>query len=184
MTQESTRSSRIDQSAMRFRAISAALLVAMASVGISFVGVATSGARTRHAGMETKLSAVSVSGVGDVLVTATGRVVYDLSSDHRSRVSCSATCMKYWPQVLADGPVVAGPGVKQSLLGKIKAPNGKEQVTYNKWPLYTYVADTKAKEASGEGVVAFGGTWKAMHPSGSPASKQSSGGGGGGGYGY
>jgi predicted lipoprotein with Yx(FWY)xxD motif len=162
---------------------SAAVLTALAVFGIAFVGVTTSGARGRHAVMSTKVHAANVTGVGSVLVDSAGRTLYVFSADKQSRVSCSSTCEKYWPQVVADGSVVAGSGVKKSLLGRIKAPNGKEQVTYNRWPLYTYVGDTKAGVATGEGSTAFGGTWRAIHPSGTVAKKQSSGSGGGG-YGY
>lgn len=179
MTQVSTRRSRIATAATRVRVISAAGLVVLAGLGVGFVGVTTSGARTGHA--TTKVHAASVSGLGSVLETASGRVLYVFSPDHRTHVSCLNTCEKYWFPMIASGSVVAGSGVKQSLLGKIKASNGKEVVTYNKWPLYTYVADTKAGEASGQGIVTFGGTWKAIHPTGTPATKQSSGGGG---YGY
>jgi predicted lipoprotein with Yx(FWY)xxD motif len=172
-----------DRSAtVRFRVSAAVVLVALAALGGTFIGVAGSGARARHAAMSTRIHTANIKGVGTVLVDSAGRTLYVFSLDKRSAVRCSKTCQKYWPQLVADGSLVAGPGVKKALLGKIKAPNGKEQVTYNRWPLYTYVADTKAGVASGEAVVAFGGTWHGMHPSGAIATKQSSGGGGG--YGY
>ncbi len=181
MTQSSNRRFPAGFATARFRVWTAAALVTFAAFGIAFVGVTTSGARV-HAAMSTKVHAASVSGVGSVLVDSAGRTLYVFSLDKRSRVSCSSTCEKYWPQLVADGSVVAGSGVKKSLLGTIKAPNGKEQVTYNKWPLYTYVGDTKAGVATGEGATAFGGTWHGIHPNGSIATKQSSSGGGG--YGY
>ncbi|MGA8296078.1 MAG: hypothetical protein WB770_03445 [Acidimicrobiales bacterium] len=165
----------------RFRVLTAALLAAIAALGVAFVGVASSSARERHAA-STTVREKSISGVGTVLVDSAGRTLYVFSLDKRTAVKCSTSCEKYWPQLVAQGKLVAGPGLKKSLLGKIKAPNGKEQVTYNRWPLYTYAGDTKSGEATGEQIVAFGGTWKAIHASGTPASKQS--GGGGGGYGY
>ncbi len=181
MTQSSDRRFPGRVATARFRVSTAAVLVTLAGFGVAFVGVTTSGARVRH--VKTEVHVASVSGVGSVLVDSAGRTLYVFSLDKRSRVSCSSTCEKYWPQVVADGSVVAGSGIKKSLLGTIKAPNGKEQVTYNKWPLYTYVGDTKAGVATGEGATGFGGTWHGIHPSGSIATKQSSGGGGGG-YGY
>ncbi len=186
MTQRSSQRIRERVATPRVRiSTAAAVLVALAT--FAFVGVTTSGAgprHTRHATMTTKVHAVSVTGVGTVLVDSAGRTLYVFSVDKRSKVACSTACEKYWPPLVADGSVVAGSGVKKALLGKIKAPNGKEVVTYNHWPLYTYVADTKAGVATGEDAVAFGGTWRAIHPSGAVAEKQSSSGGGGGGYGY
>lgn len=186
MTQASSQRFREYAATSRIRVSTAAVLVALATLGLAFVGVTSSGAgprQTRHAAMTTKIHAASVTGVGTVLVDSAGRTLYVLSADKHSKVSCSSACQKYWPPLVADGSVVAGSGVKKALLGKIKAPNGKEVVTYNHWPLYTYVGDTKSGVATGEDAVAFGGTWRAMHPSGAVAQKQSSGGGGGG-YGY
>lgn len=181
MKQTLNRSGRELAARLRPRASTAALLAALAALGIAFVGVSNSGAREQHA-KSTEVLAKSVSGVGTVLVDSAGRTLYVFSRDKQAKVTCSSTCEKYWPQFVAVGSVVAGSGVKKSLLGEIKAPNGKEQVTYNRWPLYTYVGDTKAGVATGEGAVAYGGTWRAIHPSGTAATKQSSGGGGG--YGY
>lgn len=165
------------------RASAAALLAMLAAISFAFVGVTTSGARARHAAMTTKVHAASVTGVGSVLVDAAGKTLYVFSTDKQARVSCSSKCEKYWPPLVADGSPVAGPGVKKALLGEIKSPDGKEQVTYNRWPLYTYVGDTKAGVSTGEDAVAFGGTWRAIHPDGEVATKQSSSSGGGG-YGY
>jgi predicted lipoprotein with Yx(FWY)xxD motif len=154
----------------------------LAGFGVAFVGVSSSGARPRHSSMTTELHAKSVSGVGTVLVDSAGRTLYVFSRDKRAKVTCTSSCETYWPPLVADGSVTAGSGVKKSLLGKIKAPNGKEVVTYNHWPLYTYVGDTKSGVATGEDANTFGGMWHAIHPSGSIAQKQSSGGGGGGYY--
>jgi predicted lipoprotein with Yx(FWY)xxD motif len=186
MTQTSEQRSRGWSAKRRVRLSTAAGVVAIATFGLAFVGITASGAgprHTRHAAMSTKVSEATVKGVGSVLVDGAGRTLYVFSLDKHSKVSCSSSCEKYWPPLLADGSVVAGSGVQKALLGKIKAPNGKEVVTYDHWPLYTYVADTKAGVATGEDALAFGGTWHAIHPSGAIAKKQSSSSGGGG-YGY
>ena len=46
------------------------------------------------------------------------------------------------PPLMTKAKPVAGPGVKQALLGTTKRPNGKLQVTYNGHPLYRYVGGT------------------------------------------
>jgi len=60
-------------------------------------------------------------------------------------------------------------------------------VTYNGWPLYTFVGDSAAHQSNGEGIVADGGTWYLVkssatsHDSTPVRSKTSSSSGGGGG---
>jgi hypothetical protein len=39
-------------------------------------------------------------------------------------------------------------------------------VTYNRWPLYTYVTDTKPGQTSGQNVNNSGGKWYVLSPSG------------------
>jgi hypothetical protein len=52
------------------------------------------------------------------------------------------------------------------MLKSDKDPAGGKVVTYNKWPLYTYVADSAAGQANGEGVNANGGRWYVISPAG------------------
>ena len=65
----------------------------------------------------------------------------------------------------AVGALRAAPGVKRSLIGTVRRSNGRRQVTYNGWPLYTYVNE-------GPGVVrcqnirTHGGVWLVQRASG------------------
>jgi hypothetical protein len=63
---------------------------------------------------------------------------------------------------------VAGSGVRASLLGTIKRPDGKLQVTYAGKPLYLYSGDSKPGQANGQGV---NQAWYAITPSGSVTTK-------------
>jgi predicted lipoprotein with Yx(FWY)xxD motif len=107
--------------------------------------------------------------VGTVVVSPAGRTLYLFGPDRQRKVTCTGVCAQSWPPLYVRGTPIAGPGIKASLLGTIKAPNGKTQVTYNHWPLYSFVVDTKAGQANGQGVRAFGGTWFAVNPSGDRA---------------
>lgn len=129
----------------------------------------------------------SVSKVGNVLVDAQGHTVYYFAKDSKDHATCTGACAKVWPPLTVSGSPVAGSGVKASMLGTTKDADGKTQVTYHGWPLYTYAADTKAGVAHGEGLKTFGGLWWALtsagtaaHPAGSSGSSSSGGGGGGG----
>lgn len=89
---------------------------------------------------------------GQHLTDAHGNSLYILKRDAQGASTCTGECAKNWPPLLVTGTPVAGNGVDASLLGTVKRPDGSLQVTYNGWPLYTYVRDTKAGESNGEGL--------------------------------
>jgi len=144
------------------------------------------------------VSAKNVPGVGTVLVNGAGRTLYMLTSEKGGKITCttSSGCIKFWPEIdLPSGTTAAkaGPGVQSSLLGTVKGAAGTE-VTYNGWPLYTFVGDSAAGVAKGQGQTSFGGTWYVLNSSGSPVTAKTTSGGSaaspskssssGGGYGY
>ena len=93
---------------------------------------------------------------GKVLATSTGRTLYLDTADGRNKSRCTSAngCASLWPPLLTKGKPVAGMGVKQSLLGTLKR-GAKLQVSYNGHPLYTWTGDSKAGQATGEGVEGF-----------------------------
>lgn len=119
--------------------------------------------------------------VGRVLVNSKGFSLYDFSGDGLEGVtSCLATnvsggapCTNVWVPVIATGPLVAGPGVSQSLLGTEQRTEGPgntiTQVTYAGEPLYTFVKDTGAGQTNGQDVTAFLGFWRLVSNLGGPA---------------
>ena len=42
-------------------------------------------------------------------------------------------------------------------------------MTYNQWPLYTFIGDTAAGQAKGQGLNTFGGHWSALDTQGAAA---------------
>ena len=72
-----------------------------------------------------------------ILVTSTGLTLYLHTTDSARRSRCYATCAETWPPLRTNAVPVAGPGVKQKLLGTIRRRDGRRQVTYNHHPLYT-----------------------------------------------
>jgi hypothetical protein len=54
------------------------------------------------------------------------------------------------------------------MVGAIPVAGDVDVVTYDRWPLYTYVADVSPGMASGEGINLNGGPWYLMRPDGSP----------------
>jgi predicted lipoprotein with Yx(FWY)xxD motif len=110
------------------------------------------------------------SALGKILVSASGRTLYHYSSEPKNVVKCTGSCAAKWPPLLIAAGVkpLAAPGVTASLLGTVKRPDGKVQVTYHGMPLYLFAGDTKAGAVNGQGA---GGIWHAIAPSGSVVTK-------------
>lgn len=118
--------------------------------------------------------AAKVAGVGTVLVDASGYTLYLFTPDKQSKSTCSGSCAAVWHPLTVRNKPVAGSGTKAALLGTVKDADGKTQVTYDKWPLYTFTVDSKPGQASGQGVKSFGGQWWAVTPAGKEAGATSS----------
>jgi len=124
-----------------------------------------------------------------VVTNSAGKTLYWFAPDTSTRSNCSGSCATYWPPV--TGPVTAGSGVTGTL-GTITRSDGTTQATYDGHPLYTYVGDTAAGQAKGNGLNLSGGLWYEMTVSGakpataagSTSTSTSSSTGSGGGYGY
>jgi predicted lipoprotein with Yx(FWY)xxD motif len=94
-------------------------------------------------------------GLGNFLVDGRGMVLYINSKDSPGTSTCSGACAQVWPPLEVTGAPVAGKGVP-GLLGSISRPDGRQQVTYDGWPLYNFTGDARPGYASGDG---FGGVW-------------------------
>jgi predicted lipoprotein with Yx(FWY)xxD motif len=145
-------------------ALSAAAAALLAAGGASAPGGTTTSAMSAPVVVSTK----SLPKLGTVLVNGAGRTLYMFVPDKRSRVTCVRTCAAVWPPLkLPSGakPVAKG-GAKRALLGSDRNPAGGRVVTYNRWPLYTYVADTAPGQAKGQALNLNGGLWYVLAPSG------------------
>jgi predicted lipoprotein with Yx(FWY)xxD motif len=134
-------------------------LAGAALVSVSVLGVGVGSASGASHGAKVMLRTTRD---GKVLVTSTGRSLYDFSIDKKNKSNCNATCRAFWHPLKTSGAPVAGAGVKKSLLGQTSG----HQVTYNGKPLYTYVEDTKAGNVRGEGAFASHGYWYLVNAKG------------------
>ena len=91
---------------------------------------------------------------GKVLATSTGRTLYLYTGDSKNKSNCTGGCAASWPPLMTKGKPVAGMGVNKALLGTAKR-GSKLQVSYNGHPLYTFVGDSSAGQANGEGQGGF-----------------------------
>jgi predicted lipoprotein with Yx(FWY)xxD motif len=134
----------------------------------------------------TTVNMTTINGTA-VLTNSSGKTLYWFAPDTSTTSKCTGSCATYWPPV--TGPVTAGSGVTGTL-GTITRSDGTMQATYDGHPLYTYVGDTAAGQAKGNGLNLSGGLWYEMTVSGAKpavatAGSTSTGGTStGGGYGY
>ncbi|HEY3669731.1 MAG TPA: hypothetical protein VGN51_02270 [Acidimicrobiia bacterium] len=121
------------------------------TLGAGVFAAAPAGAATSKA-----VSTATVPGMGVVLVDSQGHVLYTHTDANGKAVACTDACLTAWPPLT----VAAGAKVKAPKGVKALATTGTtHQVTSSGLPLYRFSGDAAAKQAKGDGVNAFGGTW-------------------------
>lgn len=104
---------------------------------------------------------------GPVIADANGEAFYLFDKEKSPRPECFGECAVAWPPVLTSGKPRAGKGAEARLLGTIRRPDGKLQVTYAGQPLYYYVDDSPGVILC-QNVSEFGGLWLVVKPGGEP----------------
>ena len=116
-----------------------------------------------------KLQVVESPAVGAVVADRERNTLYFNTQDGPSKSTClEPECTLVWPPLLAAGGKIEAPGLDQALLGTTKRPDGLEQVTIAGKPVYRYVDDEGAGDATGHGV---DDKWFAISPTGSKATR-------------
>ncbi len=157
--------SSLNQSTRRRRRLTVAGVLAVAAVGgIVTVPMFAGAQPARQLNSKTTLQQVKVGKYGEVLANSAGFSLYVLSTESKGTLHCtSGACLAGWPPLLVakNAMITAGAGVK----GKVShvTRGSRWQVTYNGWPLYTFVGDSGPGKSAGENIVAFGGTWYLAH---------------------
>lgn len=177
-------------------------ITTVALAALAALAVVVTGALAAPAASGGAKVAVASTGLGRILVNSQGRTLYLFEKDTHGRSTCTGQCAQFWPPLVTTGKPRAGTGALAKLLGTVRRPDGRLQVTYNHHPLYSFAKDTKRGQTNGEGVKAFGAEWYAVSrggttveskddhgsDSGNDSSNDNSGGGstssGSGGYGY
>jgi predicted lipoprotein with Yx(FWY)xxD motif len=151
-------------------AVALLALIGLIAAGSGFAG---SSHTTSTAVVKTR----KISGLGVVLINKNGRTLYIFMKDEHRKVTCTGACTSFWKALKwkGSGKPKAGGAAKSKLLGVVKSSRGKV-VTYNHWPLYTYVGDSKAGQAKGEGSTLSGAKWYVMSAKGTIVKQRSSGG--------
>jgi predicted lipoprotein with Yx(FWY)xxD motif len=152
---------------MRFpRRLAPVALLAVLLVG-GLTGCGSHAAARPATDRDVTLSVSSAPGLGRFLVSD-GWTLYMYPPDRQRQVSCTRAdqCQEAWPPLFvgAGHHVRAGNGVRANLIGTM-AGDGGRVVTYNHWPLYYYVGDTKPGQVNGQDQ---GFNWFVIGPDGVP----------------
>jgi predicted lipoprotein with Yx(FWY)xxD motif len=131
-------------------ALGAVALTAAACGSGSTTGTGTT--QAPGAGATATVSIVPNSKYGKVLVDSSGRTLYHFKLDKNGQSACTGSCASIWPPLTVPAGTTPAPGSGVSGLGVIMRSDGKDQVTWNGEPLYTYSGDSGAGQFNGEGI--------------------------------
>ena len=141
----------------------AGLVAFVAALAVLAAGASSGIAGAQHATTAATVSTKKVGRLGTILVNSKGFTLYMFVPDKQTKVTCKGSCAVIWPplKVKKGQKPTAGGAAQQKLLG-----TDGTVVTYNRWPLYTYVSDTKPGQANGQGIKQSGGLWYVLSASG------------------
>jgi predicted lipoprotein with Yx(FWY)xxD motif len=97
------------------------------------------------------------AGIGNYLTNGTGFALYYLSTDMpytNSSTCTSSACMANWP-VFYVANLVLPPGLSAGNFSVFTNSNGAKQLTFDGYPLYYWIQDTKPGDVTGNGVANF-----------------------------
>jgi predicted lipoprotein with Yx(FWY)xxD motif len=103
-----------------------------------------------------------VTGIGRVLVDASGMALYTPDQEGNGKIVCTGSCTSEWQPVdVVHGKPTAAKGAGS--VGVVKRPDGARQATLDGMPLYTFVQDSPG-QITGDGFQdKFGGTSFTWH---------------------
>jgi predicted lipoprotein with Yx(FWY)xxD motif len=166
-----TRHTRAGARPRRHRRSAATALVTIAGVAVlALAAVAVAKSFTLEVAKNATVTdmTTNVTKHEAIATNAKGFGVYWLSGDSKSHPKCTQAngCFKFWPPVTVKSAKALSKAA--GISGKLStwSRNGFTQVVLGGHPLYTFAPDTKKDDATGQGVVGFGGTWHVATASG------------------
>jgi predicted lipoprotein with Yx(FWY)xxD motif len=100
-----------------------------------------------------------------ILISPRGLTLYHFTPEKGKKIACTGQCATFWPPLLIKrgAKPTAARGLDPKKLGTIKRPNGRYQVTYAGFALYTFALDKRRGDVKGQGVQK---TWYAVGANG------------------
>jgi predicted lipoprotein with Yx(FWY)xxD motif len=144
------------------------LLACALAAAVSSTSVATAGGTPPAHNARAVTVALRHTGLGTILVSASGLTLYVFTRDHTDQNSCVRVsgCASAWPALQSSGAPSAGAGVQASLLSTVRLSGGVKQVTYAGHPLYLFSGEDRPGGTGYVGQQAFGGAWYAINAAG------------------
>ncbi|WP_165972147.1 plastocyanin/azurin family copper-binding protein [Paenibacillus piri] len=102
----------------------------------------------------------SLEGLGSYIADSKGMALYLYTKDSANLSVCKGNCEVNWPIFYTEHLPVMGQ-LKSTDFATITREDGTKQTTYQGWPLYYYVKDTKPGEVKGQDV---GKVWYVIDP--------------------
>lgn len=138
----------------RVLALSVAAVVAVAACSSTGSPVSTANGGGASSPAAVVVGASSTPNFGTVLTGPSGMTLYTHAGDSATTSACDGQCAVAWPPLETTSQPTAGAGVSGQL-GTLKRSDGTDQVTYAGKPLYYWQGDTKAGDATGNGIEGF-----------------------------
>lgn len=149
-----------------------------AALALAACGGAAASGTNGSTGTAAPISVRQLSGVGSVLVDASGDALYTPDQEANGMILCTGPCNAFWKPLTVTAGTPSGPA-NAGNLGVTTRPDGTTQVTANGRPLYTFVDDSAGK-ATGDGFTDdFNGqhfVWHVVHSAGAPGGSGAAGG--------
>jgi predicted lipoprotein with Yx(FWY)xxD motif len=141
---------------------------------VKFETSPTSHPATAPAAAASTLAVRETTAFGKIVVDGNGRTLYAFGGDKAHASTCYGACAQAWPPYLsvstdtASGTPVAEAGVDHALVTTTVRTDGAKQLTYNGHPLYYFSGDMHPGDTKGQGVQAYGATWRVVSATGNP----------------
>jgi predicted lipoprotein with Yx(FWY)xxD motif len=126
-------------------------------VKVSFTITAPATATPAPAAANATVKIATDPKLGDLLVDANGRTLYQFEKDQGTTSACTGACASTWPAFKPAGTPTVGTGLDATKIGSAGG-----QVTYAGHLLYYYAGDAKAGDTFGAAIP----SWGAVSPSG------------------
>jgi predicted lipoprotein with Yx(FWY)xxD motif len=112
---------------------------------------------TAPAAGKTTVATASNATIGKtILIDSSGMTLYVWDNDKTAgKASCTGQCAAAWPPLEASGTPTYGDGLTAAMFTTVTGANGTKQLAVNGKPLYLWVNDKKAGDATGQGVNGF-----------------------------
>ena len=144
--------------------VSTVTSLTLAACGSSGYGSSSGTTPTSQATSSGALHTMSIS-LGTIIVDGNGMTIYYFAGDKGTQSQCNGACATNWPPVPAPSSTATVPGISAQL-GSTTREDGSKQLTVDGHPVYTFVGDKSAGDATGQGKSLNGGLWTVVSPDG------------------